>query len=81
MLNFYATSIQKNLLAYSKRRQYLAMRRSALVIQTKWRAYYQRKKYRQILDGIKRLQSILRSHQLVATFNSLRERICYFQVG
>lgn len=69
MLNFYATSIQKNLLAYSKRRRFLCMRQSALLIQTNWRAHRQRRKYQQILDGIRRFQAILRSQQLTEGYN------------
>jgi hypothetical protein len=48
MLGFYATSIQKNLRAYAKRRHFLKMRLSALLIQTSWRAFLQRKKYKQV---------------------------------
>ena len=81
MLTFYATSIQKNLRANIKRRKYLAMKESALLIQSNWRAYSQRVKYQQILNGIRRLQAILRSHQLVASHGLLQTRICQFQAS
>ncbi|KAI6191670.1 Unconventional myosin-X [Aphelenchoides bicaudatus] len=76
MLDFYATSIQKNFQAYAKRRRFLKMRHAALLIQTTWRAFVQRKKYKQILNGISRLQAILRSHQLVDRYDLLREQAC-----
>lgn len=81
MLNFYATSIQKNLRRYAKRKNFLAMCKSALIIQTYWRSYIQRRKYQQILTGIQRLQAILRSQQLVASYALLQKQICQFQAS
>ncbi|CAD5229250.1 unnamed protein product [Bursaphelenchus okinawaensis] len=73
MLTFYVASIQKHLKGWIQRRRYKAQKLAAVTIQKHWRGFVQRSNYHKILNGIVRLQSILRSHQLVFRFTLLTE--------
>lgn len=84
MLDFYATSIQKNLRRYAKRRHFLAMRRAAITVQKNWRAFTQRQKYKQVSLSIKRrppefryLMEFSAYKQFFVLISSLIDTVCY----
>uniref|UniRef100_A0A1I7TBZ7 Unconventional myosin heavy chain 6 n=1 Tax=Caenorhabditis tropicalis TaxID=1561998 RepID=A0A1I7TBZ7_9PELO len=74
-----AIIIQKNVRRWFVRKDFEKQRQAAVTIQTAWRGYDQRKRYRQIISGFSRLQAVLRSRQLVSHYQSLRKTIIQFQ--
>lgn len=74
-----AVIIQKNVRRWLVRKDFEKQRQAAVTIQTAWRGYDQRKRYKQIITGFSRLQAVLRSRQLVSHYQSLRKTIIQFQ--
>lgn len=75
-----AIVIQKNVRRWLVRKDFEKQRQAAVTIQTAWRGFDQRKRYRQIISGFSRLQAVLRSRQLVSHYQTLRKTIIQFQV-
>ncbi|CAB3399738.1 unnamed protein product [Caenorhabditis bovis] len=74
-----AIVIQKNVRRWLVKKDFDKQKQAAIRIQTAWRGYDQRKRYKQIISGFSRLQAVLRSRQLVYHYQSLRKTIIQFQ--
>ncbi|CAI5455470.1 unnamed protein product [Caenorhabditis angaria] len=74
-----AITIQKNVKKWLAKRDFDRQREAAIVIQTTWRGYDQRRRYKQIIAGFARLQALLRSRQLVQHYQNMRNTIIQFQ--
>uniref|UniRef100_A0A087Y707 Myosin VIIAa n=1 Tax=Poecilia formosa TaxID=48698 RepID=A0A087Y707_POEFO len=61
------------------RSNFLRMRKSALLIQKTWRGYLCRKSYGAMRAGFSRLQALVRSRKLCASYHVARQRITGFQ--
>lgn len=72
-------TLQRIIRGWYWRRRYQRMRKSAIIIQAKWRAYIQQKHYREMKLGFQRLQALLRARQLNNQFNYLRQHVVALQ--
>uniref|UniRef100_A0A665TIV3 Myosin VIIAa n=1 Tax=Echeneis naucrates TaxID=173247 RepID=A0A665TIV3_ECHNA len=70
--------IQKVVRGYKDRSNFLKMRKSTVLIQKTWRGYYCRKNYG-MRAGFSRLQALVRSRKLCASYHVARQRITRFQ--
>uniref|UniRef100_A0A8C4EBQ7 Myosin VIIAa n=1 Tax=Dicentrarchus labrax TaxID=13489 RepID=A0A8C4EBQ7_DICLA len=61
------------------RSNFLKMRKSAVFIQKTWRGYQCRKNYGAVRTGFSRLQALVRSRKLCASYHVARQRITGFQ--
>uniref|UniRef100_A0A8C4EBN6 Myosin VIIAa n=1 Tax=Dicentrarchus labrax TaxID=13489 RepID=A0A8C4EBN6_DICLA len=61
------------------RSNFLKMRKSAVFIQKTWRGYQCRKNYGAMRAGFSRLQALVRSRKLCASYHVARQRITGFQ--
>ncbi|KAI1716481.1 myosin head (motor domain) domain-containing protein [Ditylenchus destructor] len=75
----YAKVVQRTVRGWIARRHFQRLRWAAIVFQKNWRTHVQRNAYKKILLGVARLQSIVRSHQLVAHFTRLKSIVIQFQ--
>uniref|UniRef100_A0A4W4E2S9 Myosin VIIAb n=1 Tax=Electrophorus electricus TaxID=8005 RepID=A0A4W4E2S9_ELEEL len=71
--------IQKTVRGKKIRANFLKVRRSAILIQTQWRAYICRKNYRVMCAGFLRLQAVFRSHKHCLAYRETRARIILLQ--
>ncbi|KAI1724284.1 myosin head (motor domain) domain-containing protein [Ditylenchus destructor] len=75
----YAKVVQRTVRGWIARRHFQRLRWAAIVFQKNWRTHVQRNAYKKILLGVARLQSIVRSHQLVSHFARLKSIVIQFQ--
>ncbi|KAL3989236.1 Myosin head (motor domain) family protein [Acanthocheilonema viteae] len=80
MLILRITTIQKTVRGWIHRTQFKQMKAAAIIIEKYWRGYMQRQRYRQIQIGFTRLQTILRSRQIVLHYKLFRAIITQFQI-
>uniref|UniRef100_A0A671U7L0 Myosin VIIAa n=1 Tax=Sparus aurata TaxID=8175 RepID=A0A671U7L0_SPAAU len=75
--------IQKVVRGFKDRSNFLKMRKSAVFIQKTWRGYQCRKNYGAVRNlmraGFSRLQALVRSRKLCASYHVARQRITCFQ--
>ncbi|KAF3847133.1 hypothetical protein F7725_020161 [Dissostichus mawsoni] len=71
--------IQKVVRGFKDRSNFLKMRKSAVLIQKTWRGYQCRKNYGAMRAGFSRLQALVRSRKLCASYHVARQRITGFQ--
>uniref|UniRef100_A0A0K0FAB5 Unconventional myosin heavy chain 6 (inferred by orthology to a C. elegans protein) n=1 Tax=Strongyloides venezuelensis TaxID=75913 RepID=A0A0K0FAB5_STRVS len=79
MMNHYATIIQKTIKGFKQKRKYEKEKNAAILIQAQWRGYIQRKKYKMLVDGLSRLQAVLRTKTLKSHYERQRNTIINFQ--
>ena len=72
-------TVQKVIRGWYYRKRFLQMRKSSIIIQTKWRAFIQKKKYKAMVIGYQRLQALIRSRILTNQFKHLRGHIVSLQ--
>lgn len=72
-------TLQRAIRGWYHRRRYKQMRKSAIVIQSKWKAYIYRKHYLEMKIGFQRLQALLRARQLNYQFTHLRQHVVALQ--
>lgn len=72
-------TLQRAIRGWYHRKRYKEMRRSAIIIQAKWRAYIYKKHYLEMKVGFQRLQALLRSRYLTYQFRHLREHVVGLQ--
>ncbi|XP_057282395.1 unconventional myosin-VIIb isoform X3 [Pezoporus wallicus] len=71
--------IQKVMRGVKDRKQFLKQRKSAVAIQSAWRAYCCRKDFRMVMLGFGRLQALYRSRQLAKQYEATRTLIIRLQ--
>ncbi|XP_073336206.1 myosin VIIAa isoform X1 [Pagrus major] len=71
--------IQKVVRGFKDRSNFLKLRKSAVLIQKTWRGYQCRKNYGAMRAGFSRLQALVRSRKLCASYHVARQRITCFQ--
>uniref|UniRef100_A0A669C140 Myosin VIIAa n=1 Tax=Oreochromis niloticus TaxID=8128 RepID=A0A669C140_ORENI len=67
------------LIIFNFRSNFLKMKKSAVLIQKTWRGYQCRKNYGAMRAGFSRLQALVRSRKLCASYHVARQRITAFQ--
>jgi len=72
-------TLQRAIRGWYHRKRYKEMRKSAIVIQARWRSHIQRKHYLEMKIGFQRLQALLRARQLSYQFEHLRQHIVALQ--
>lgn len=72
-------TVQKVIRGWYYRKRFLQMRKSCIIIQTKWRGFIQKKKYRAMIVGYQRLQAVIRSRVLTNQFKHLRGHVVSLQ--
>lgn len=72
-------TLQRAIRGWYHRKRYKQMRNSAIIIQSRWRAFIQRKHYVEMIIGFQRLQALLRSRQLTHQFRLLRANVVELQ--
>ncbi|CEF69757.1 Unconventional myosin-X [Strongyloides ratti] len=79
MMNHYATIIQKTIKGFKQKRKFEKEKNAAILIQAQWRGYIQRKKYKMLVQGLLRLQAVLRTKTLTNHYEKQRNVLINFQ--
>lgn len=73
------TLIQKTFRGTVQRKKYLKLRSSCVVIQKHWRALLGKIRYRKMCYGFERLQAMVKSKKIAASYKATRLKIIEFQ--
>lgn len=72
-------TLQRAIRGWYHRKRYREMRQSAVIIQSRWKAYISRKHFIEMKIGFQRLQALLRARQLNNQFKHLRQHVVALQ--